>query len=164
MTVTKKNNFKLKKKRIQKILVPFDGFKFSIRALNHAINLAKFTDSKIIGVFVIPSNTASLPIDDLFDPLYSITSLGYKAKLKKHGEKILDHAEKTCVQNNVEFTKNILFGNTGNSIVTFAENKKNGIGMIVMGSRGHGHANEVLLGSVSYTVVHKSKKPVMIIK
>ncbi|MDH3361548.1 MAG: universal stress protein [Nitrosopumilus sp.] len=33
-----------------------------------------------------------------------------------------------------------------------------------MSSRGHGPANDVLLGSVSYTVIYKSKKPVMIIK
>lgn len=49
--------------------------------------------------------------------------------------------KKIRAQNNVEFTKNILFGNPGNSIVTFAENKKNGIEIIVMGSRGYGHAN-----------------------
>ncbi|MDH5462864.1 MAG: universal stress protein [Nitrosopumilus sp.] len=164
MAITKKNNLKLQKERIQKILVPLDGFKFSIRALNYATNLAKFTDSKIVGIFVIPKDVSPLPLDDLFDPLYSIKPLGYKAKLTRHGEKILNHAEQTCVQNNVKFAKNILFGNPGNEIVAFAENKKNGIGMIVMGSRGHGRANEVLLGSVSYTVVHKSKKPVMIIK
>ena len=50
MTITNKNNFKLPNERIQKILVPFDGFKFSIHALNYAINLAKFTDSKFVGV------------------------------------------------------------------------------------------------------------------
>jgi len=164
MTIAKKNNFKLQKERIQKILVPLDGFKFSIHALNYAINLAKFTESKIVGVFVIPSDVSPLPIDDLFDPLYSIKPLGYKAKLTKHGEKILDHAEQICIQNNVEFAKNILFGNPGSDIVAFAENKKNGIGMIVMGSHGNSRTNEILLGSVSYTVVHKSKKPVMIIK
>ncbi|EIJ66568.1 hypothetical protein BD31_I1934 [Candidatus Nitrosopumilus salaria BD31] len=57
-----------------------------------------------------------------------------------------------------------MFGNPGRDIVSFAENKKNDIGLIVIGSRGHSRAGEMLLGSVSYTVVHKSKKPVMIIK
>jgi hypothetical protein len=50
MAITKKNNFKRPKKRIQKILVPFDGFKFSIHASNYVINLAKFTDSQFVGV------------------------------------------------------------------------------------------------------------------
>jgi len=164
MTATQKNNFKLPKERIQKILVPFDGSKCSIHALNSAINLAKFTGSKIVGIFVIPSDVSSLPLDDLFDPLSSIEPLGYKAKLTKHGQKILEHAKQVCLQNNVEFIKNLVFGNPGNTIVTFAENKKNNIGMIVVGSRGHNRAGEILLGSVSYNVVHKSKKPVMVIK
>lgn len=164
MTIAKKRNLKLSKEKIPNILVPLDGSKFSIHALNYAINLAKFTNSKIVGIFVVSSDVSPLPLDDLFDPLYSIKPLGYKVKLTKYGEKTLGHAEQICAQNNVEFTKNILFGNPGNDIVAFAENKKNGIGMIIMGSRGQGRADEILLGSVSYTVVHKSKKPVMIIK
>jgi len=164
MTATKKINFKLPKKRIQKIMIPLDGSKCSIRALNSVINLAKFTGSKIVGVFVIPSDVSPLPLDDLFDPLHSIEPVGYKAKLTKYGQKILDHAEQVCKKNNVKFSKHILFGNPGNDIVAFAENKKNGVEMIVMGSHGHGRTGEILLGSVSHTVVHKSKKPVMIIK
>ena len=164
MAIIKKRNLRLSKKKIKNILVPLDGSKFSIHALAYAINLAKFTDSKIVGVFVIPSDVSPLPLDDLFDPLYSIKPLGYKVKLTKYGEKILGHAAQMCAQNNVGFTKNILSGNPGNGIVAFAENKKNGIGVIIMGSRGQGRADEILLGSVSYTVVHESKKPVMIIK
>lgn len=164
MTATKKNNFKLPTKRIQKILVPLDGSKCSIHALNGAINLAKFTGSKIVGIFVIPSHVSAIPLDELFDPLSRIEPLGYKAKMTKHGQKILEHAEQVCVQNDIKFTKNLMFGNPGNDIITFAENKKNNIGMIVIGSRGHGHAGEIFLGSVSYNVVHKSKKPVMVIK
>jgi nucleotide-binding universal stress UspA family protein len=33
-----------------------------------------------------------------------------------------------------------------------------------MGSRGEGHAEEILLGGVSYHVIHRSKIPVMIVK
>jgi len=164
MTGPKRNNFKLSKERIQRILIPIDGSKYSARALNRGINLAKFTGSKIVGIFVIPSHVSAVPLDELFDPLSRIMPLGYKTKMTKHGQKILEHAEHVCLQNDVEFTKYLVFGNPGNAIVSFAENKKNGIGMIVIGSRGHGHAGEILLGSVSYNVVHKSKKPVMIVK
>ena len=161
---TRKNNFKLPKKKIQKILVPLDGSKFSIHALNYAINLAKFTGSKITVIFVISSDVSSVPLNDLFDPLSSIEPRGYKAKMTKQGEKILEQAENRCLQNNIKFTKNMSFGNPGNEIVHYAEDKKNNIGLIIMGSRGQGHAGEILLGSVSYSVVHKSKKPIMIIK
>lgn len=162
--IARKNNFKLSKIKIQKILVPLDGSKFSIHALNYAINLAKFTGSKIIGIFVIPSGASFVPVSDLFDPLSTINPVGYDAKMTKHGHRILEQAGERCIQNKIGFTKTILFGNPGTDIVRYAESKINNIGLIIMGSRGQGHAGEILLGSVSYNVIHKSKKPVMIIK
>jgi len=162
--IARKNNFKLSKIKIQKILVPLDGSKFSIHALNYAINLAKFTGSKIIGIFVVPSGASFVPVSDLFDPLSTINPVGYDAKMTKQGHRILEQAEERCIQNKIGFTKNVLFGNPGIDIVRYAESKTNDIGLIVMGSRGQGHAGEILLGSVSYNVIHKSKKPVMIIK
>ena len=160
----KKANYKLPKKRLQKILVPLDGSKFSIRSLNYAINLAKFTNSKIIGVFVVSSDDTPAPIDDLLNPLSSISTQGYETKMIKQGQKTLENAEKRCKQNKVDFSKKILFGNPGNQIIKYAEDKKTGVELIIMGSHGHGHAGEILLGSISYKVVHKSKKPVTIIK
>ena len=145
-------------------MVPLDGSKFSIHALNFAINLAKFTGSKITGIFVISADVSPVPLDEIFDPLSSIEPKGYKSKMTKKGQKILEHAESRCLQNKIIFMKKILFGNPGNDIVKFAEVKKNNIGLIIMGSRGQGHAGEILLGSVSYNVVHKSKKSVMIVK
>ena len=163
-STTKKKNFRLPKKRIQKILVPLDGSKFSIHALNYAINLAKFTNSHIVGIFVISSDVSSIPLENIFNPLSEIEPKGYKAKMTKQGQKILEQGEKRCLQNRVKFTKVILYGNPGYVIVEYAKNRKNNICLIIMGSRGQGHAEEVLLGSVSYNVVHKSKKPIMIIK
>lgn len=160
----KKANYKLPKKRLQKILVPLDGSKFSIRSLNYAINLAKFTNSKIIGVFVVSSDDTPAPIDDLLNPLSSISTQGYETKMIKQGQKTLENAEKRCKQNKIDFSKKILFGNPGNQIIKYAEDKKTGVELIIMGSHGHGHAGEILLGSISYKVVHKSKKPVTIIK
>ena len=108
---TRKNNFKIQKKRIQNILVPLDGSKFSIHALNFAINLAKFTGSKITGIFVVSADVSPVPIDDILDPLSSIEPRGYRSKMTKQGQKILEHAENRCLQNKISFTKNILFGN-----------------------------------------------------
>jgi len=53
-------------------------------------------------------------------------------------------------------------GGYGNRIVYIAE-KKN-FDLIVIGSRGRGAAKEIFLGSVSNYVLHKSKKPVLIVK
>ena len=64
----------------------------------------------------------------------------------------------------IKFLGKITEGNPGFGIIQFAENKKNEVDMIIMGSRGRGHPEEILLGSVSYYVIHKSKTPVLIIK
>jgi len=160
----RKNNFNLPKKKIQNILVPLDGSKFSIRALNYAINLAKFTDSKIVGIFVVSADESPSPMNDLINPLSSINSVEYETKMTKYAHKILEQSENRCQQNKIKFVKNISRGNPKYNIVKYSESSKNDIGLIVMGSKGHGHVEEMLLGSVSYYVVHKSKKPVMIIK
>ncbi len=157
-------NFRLPKTKIRKILVPIDGSKPSFRALDIAINLAKFTKSKIIALHVLPTDVSSLSIIELMKPLSSIQSIGYEEKLKKRGQKIIDTASIRCKHNKINFTSKIVKGNPGYDTIKFAHNKKNSVDLIIMGSRGEGHAEEILLGSVSYHVVHKSKIPVMIVK
>ena len=157
-------NFRISKTKIRKILVPVDGSKTSIRALSFAINLAKFTKSKIIALHVLPTDVSSLSIIELMKPLSSIQSKGFEMKLGKRGEKIIESASNRCKQNKIEFSSKIIKGNPGYDTIKFAHNKKNSIDLIIMGSRGEGHAEEILLGSVSYHVIHKSKIPVMIVK
>ena len=157
-------NFRSSKTKIRKILVPVDGSKTSIRALSFAINLAKFTKSKIIALHVLPTDVSSLSIIELMKPLSSIQSKGFEMKLGKRGEKIIESVSNRCKQNKIDFSSKIIKGNPGYDTIKFAHNKKNSIDLIIMGSRGEGHAEEILLGSVSYHVIHKSKIPVMIVK
>lgn len=157
-------NFKTPKTKIRKILVPVDGSKASNHALSFAINLAKFTKSKIIALHVLPIDISSLSLIELMKPLSSIQSKGFEMKLGKHGKKIIESATNRCKQNKIEFSSKIIKGNPGYDTIKFAHNKKNSIDLIIMGSRGEGHAEEILLGSVSYHVIHKSKVPVMIVK
>ena len=157
-------SLRIPKTKIRKILVPIDGSKNSVRALNSAINLAKFTKSRIILLHVLPTDVSSLSIIELMKPLSSIQSIGYEEKLKKRGMKIIENAEIRCGKNKVIFNSKMVKGNPGFDTIKFAHNKKNSIDLIIMGSRGESHAEEILLGSVSYHVVHKSKIPVMIVK
>ena len=157
-------NYRLTKSKIQNILVPLDGSKASIHALNAAINLAKFTKSKIIGLHVLQTDVSSLSILELMKPLSSIQSTGYEEKLQKIGQKIMNSAKIRCKINKISFSSKLVKGNPGYDTVKFANNKKNSIDLIIMGSRGEGRTEEILLGSVSYHVVHKSKIPVMIVK
>ncbi|HUT05497.1 MAG TPA: universal stress protein [Nitrosopumilaceae archaeon] len=164
MKKPKTKNLRMPKSKIRKILIPIDGSKPSFRALSMGINLAKFTRSAIIILHVLPTGVSSLSVIELLKPLSSIQSIGFEEKLKKRGQKIIDTARLRCKQNDLKFTSKLLKGNPGYDIIKFAHNKKNSVDLIIMGSSGEGHAEEILLGSVSYHVVHKSKIPVLMIK
>ena len=88
--IRKKQSSKIiPKKSIKKILVPLDGSKNSFRALKEAINLSKFTNSQIVGIYVIPKDISSLPLVELIQPLSTLKPAGFQKKILKHGEKII---------------------------------------------------------------------------
>jgi len=152
------------KTEIRKILVPMDWSKTSFRALDNAINLAKFTKSEIVILHVIPLDVSSLSMVDLMKPLSSIKSIRYEDKIKKIGQKIIDASSIICKQNKIKYSPKMVSGNPAFGIIKFAHDKKNSIDLIIMGSKKKGHVEEILLGSVSYHIVDKSKIPVLIVK
>ena len=149
---------------IRNILVPLDGSKNSIRALKEAINLAKYTKSKIKGIYVISNDVSSLPLVDLLQPLSALKPIGFKQKLRTYSKKIIEGAEELCKPNGIKFSGTVIEGNPGYEIVKISQAKENQINLIVIGSRGKGPTTEIFLGSVSNYVIHKAKKPVMIVK
>ena len=56
----------------------------------------------------------------------------------------------------------VSYGDEGKRIVEVADRKN--FDLIVIGSRGLGSMKEMFLGSTSNYVLHKSKKPVLIVK
>jgi nucleotide-binding universal stress UspA family protein len=141
---------------LRKILVPIDGSDNSKRALDIAIFLAKNLNAKIVCLYSI--NIIPIAETQTLDPVW------YQVEEKKYAEQIMQKAKTTCIQNNVEFLKEIEFGMPGNTILNFAKNKDNKIDLIVMGSRGKSGLKEIFLGSVSNYVLHKSPIPVLIVK
>ena len=164
MITKKESNKKIPKKAIRKILVPIDGSKNSFHALKEAINLSKFTNSQIIGIYVIPEDISSLPLVELLQPLSTLHPAGFQKKIFKYGTKIIADAKEICTKNKIKFSGQIFKGNPGYDIVKFSKINKNNVGLIVIGSRGKGPTTEIFLGSVSNYVVHKANCPVMIVK
>jgi nucleotide-binding universal stress UspA family protein len=140
--------------KLEKILVPLDGSNNSLRGLDHAISLAKLSGASIVGAHVsyVPGNLA-------YPRQGFITQ-----QLVKEAESYLNTAKERCAENGIAFTSKILPGTPSHGIVKFGQEVKNGINMIVMGTRGLSSAKESFLGSVSNHVVHKSKVPVLLIK
>ena len=144
----------MNKINLKKILVPLDGSNNSFRGLDHAIGLAKLSGASIVGAHVsyVPGNLAN--------PRQGFINQA----LLKDAKRYLNTAKKRCADNNVTFTSKILAGTPSHGIVKFGQEVRNGINMIIMGTRGLSSAKESFLGSVSNHVVHKSKIPVLLVK
>ncbi len=140
--------------KTKKILVPLDGSKNSIRGLDMAIHIARQSQGVIVALAVktVPGIYAIHPLGFLdFNSMVEV-------------KKLLGEAKVRAAQRGIDLTGKAIAGDPGYDIARFANNPKNKIDMIVLGARGRSYAKEIFLGSVSNYVLHKSKKPVLIVK
>ena len=140
--------------KIKKILVPLDGSKNSIRALDMAIHIARQSHETITALSIKP-----------VPGIYAIHPLGFLdfnsiSEIKK----LLESAKVRAAKKGIQLTGKMIVGEPGQDIAQFANNVKNKIDLVVMGNRGRSSAKEIFLGSTSNHVLHKSKKPVLIVK
>lgn len=139
--------------QMKKILVPLDGSKNSLRGLENAIYLARQCGGILSGIFVVPIQTRG-----------NIQKIGiFKKIVPEEVSKIMDFAKTKAAENGIVFKHNIVGGEVKESIIEYAENKKNGIDLIVMGSRGAGDASSYF-GSVARAIMQKASTPVLIVK
>ncbi len=140
--------------KTKKILVPLVGSKNSIRGLDMAILIARQSHGTITALTVksVPGIYALHPLG--FLDLNSMTEV----------KKFLNEAKVRAAKKGIQLTAKALSGDPGYDIARFANNKRNGIDLIVIGARGRGAAKEIFLGSVSNYVLHKSKKPILVVK
>jgi len=82
--------------------------------------------------------------------------------LLEHAQKIMKKAKLKSAQHGILFFDKIAYGDSGRKIVDIAQ--RNNFDLIVISSRGMGSIKEIFLGSTSNHVLHKSKKPVLIVK
>ena len=138
--------------KIKKILVPLDGSANSFRGLDVAIHMARENHATITGLYVV-----GMAKPRTNEPISSLEKI-----LLDNAQKIMKKAKLRAAKKGILFYDRVLYGNDGERIVDIAQ-KKN-FDLIVIGSRGMGSAKEIFLGSTSNYVLHKSKKPVLIVK
>jgi nucleotide-binding universal stress UspA family protein len=139
--------------KVAKILVPTDFSDVSRKALDFAIHLAKFWGASIHILHVLDSRVL----------LYSLEKDSLSESVDT---KAIDAAHKILLRiggtSNVEkITTRTLVGDPPNEIVKYAHAK--GMDLIVMGAHGMKGLKRVLIGSVTATVISKSKVPVITI-
>ena len=150
---------------LTKILVPYDGSKYSTKALTRATELAHNLDSEIILFSVVNVGYVSPP-----GLLGIIKSKKEKEAVKKWSksvrtdtEKMLKNALKKCESKGITASYVISEGEISSKILDFATKKR--ISLIVIGSHGlHGIGKLKTLGSVSRRVSENAKCPVLIVR
>lgn len=140
--------------KIKNVLVALDGSKNSLRGLDQAIVIARQCQASITGIYVktVPG-------------IYAIHPLGFlDFNNLKEAKKFLDDAMNRCAKKGVLFKSKIVAGDPAYDITKYANTKKNRVGLVVIGARGRSKVKEIFLGSVSNYVLHKSKKPVLVVR
>ena len=137
---------------IKKILVPVDGSASSDKAVAQAVSIAASCNAKLFFLYV--ANINQLAIN-------AYLSDAIMSAVQKAGQVILDRAE-NMMPSDIDYET---YSETGSPAVTILEfEKRLGIDLIVMGSRGLGLIKGVLLGSVSQYVVEQAQCPVLVVK
>jgi nucleotide-binding universal stress UspA family protein len=137
-------------------MVCLDGSKNSVRALRTAILFARQSEATIIGVH---SDVSKGSPRSFSNP--RIREEKWSDEIKK----IMQFAKDKCKIRRVEFEEVVIAGhNAGNDLARFANNKKNKIEQVVIGSQGTGYPKGTFFGSVSNFVLHKAEIPVTVIK
>jgi nucleotide-binding universal stress UspA family protein len=138
-----------------KLLVPVDGSENSLRALEESIFLSKKLDAQITALHVMEKAPTVYihPQKELEELLKNY---------RKESERILEKCQQLGKNNRIELNMAVSEGDVASKIIQYAE--KGRFDMVVMGHRGSGKFKEMVLGSVSEKVLHRTKCSVLIVR
>ncbi|MEM3065100.1 MAG: universal stress protein [Candidatus Nitrosotenuis sp.] len=140
--------------KIKRILVPLDGSENSFRSLKYALDIASQCGASVIALHVFTDMS-------LFTAVHAI--IIHEDKWESTVSDFMKKAKKIAEKTNVPFEEIVIGGNNaGYDIVTFADSKSAEIDLIVIGRRGLSFPKEIILGSTTNFVLHKSKIPVLV--
>ena len=141
-----------------KILTPVDGSPASLRAVDFALEMLSRNPGgslvllhvQNLGSIDIAGASAVMPPDWIQDAASQASAQALKGALSK------------CKAAGIEFKPIARAGRTATTIAEIA--REEGVGQIVMGTRGLGGVQGLLLGSVATQVIHLAEVPVTLIK
>jgi nucleotide-binding universal stress UspA family protein len=145
---------------MRRLLVPLDGSPPSLRALDHAIELANaFKASGPVHIHIVCVH--EMPSDYGRSAAY-FTAEQIAQMEEQYSTAVLQPAIERLKASNLPFSSESAAGEVAHAIVDSAA--KQGCDGIVMGTRGMGTIGSLMLGSVATKVVHLTKLPVMLVK
>lgn len=139
----------------ERILVPTDGSPTSERALRHAADLTAALGADLLVVTVLDVATyAGLPMETAWEGIDDV--------LRSDARAALTDAQRVLEGRGVASETHLLEGEPTREIVRFAERAD--CDLIVMGTRGRGGIDRLLLGSVAEAVVRSADVPVTTVR
>ena len=143
---------------MKNLLVPVDGSGAAMRALQHAIALAKMSGASI---HLVHAHEEPLIYGEIavYVPRARMEDLQ-----RANSEGVLADAEAAAAlkDSGVRYTKEALAGPVGETIARHAE--RTGCDAIVMGRHGKSTLRDLLMGSVAMKVLHLTRLPVLLVR
>lgn len=139
---------------MKRILVAVDGSETSLKAARMAADIALRFGAKLTLCHVVPK--LLLPPD-----VYGLTIAEVEKEHRAYADRLLESAVATLDEPGLEISTTVLYGSPAEAVAE--EGAQADVGMIVVGSRGHGAVARVFLGSVSDRITHISPKPVLVV-
>jgi nucleotide-binding universal stress UspA family protein len=153
----------------EKILVPLDGSRHSLKALEIAIQIANKFGGKIslIHVYSVAVRPVIMPEPTtLTPPMIPVMTPEEVSKAvevaRSAGARILSDGEEKVKAAEVQVETLLREGHVVQEIVKTA--KEGNFDLVVIGGRGISKIRELLLGSVTDGVIHHASCPVLVIK
>ena len=141
------------------ILVPTDGSKLSLKALDMAAQMAASTDAKVSVLHITPTYPTMGGGDGYM--LTPITPKDWDASLVKLTARVRDQVEKRAKSKSVAILfLSVMFDQPYVGIIDTA--KRNKCDVIVMASHGRSGFSALLLGSETTKVLTHCKLPVLV--
>jgi nucleotide-binding universal stress UspA family protein len=141
-----------------KILIPVDGSPASLRALDLAIKMA----TQNPGTSLVLLNVQNIPAIELAGAAEARDTDWLREAGSRASAEALKDAIGKCEQAGVAAETIVRTGQIAEAIAQVA--REGGIEHIVMGTRGLGSIQGLLLGSVAIKVIHLAEVPITLIK
>jgi nucleotide-binding universal stress UspA family protein len=149
-----------------KILLATDGSEDAKLAARTAVDLAQTTGSQLHVVYVGGEGFYETPLVEFatLEPTWIAREYSdLMSNIERTERELLDaEVEKVLTAGGTIAQAHLMMGEAAREIVHLAEAL--GVGLIVMGSRGHGGISRALMGSVSESVVRHAHCPVTIVR
>ncbi|EEI18310.1 universal stress family protein [Lentilactobacillus buchneri ATCC 11577] len=135
----------------KKILVPLDGSKNSIKALDTAIEMSKIFKAKIVVLFVVD--------DTKFG--YETLPTEFYEGLDSNAKKVVEYSRDRARNQGLTINGVVEKGNPKQVIIDYAQ--KNSIDLIVIGKSGMNALNQLVIGSTTASIVRNANTQVLVV-